>query len=68
MRVPATIVKHKVGMCPACRFYLWAECDVEVVVGDPTITEDGKARVYADPRIVGMRVEHSCSKETGDSA
>ena len=56
----ATTVRHNVGTCPACREFLWAEVDIVVDVGEPTMTRDGAPIVNTHPRIVGMRVEHRC--------
>jgi hypothetical protein len=64
--IAPTTVKHNVGKCPACRDFLWAEVDIEVSVGAPTMTRDGTAIVNATPRMVGMRVEHSCQREEED--
>lgn len=62
-----TTLRHKVGTCPACRDYLWAEVDVVALVDTPTIDVEGKAHVYARPQLNGMRVEHACvrDEETG---
>lgn len=63
MTTEPTTVRHKVGMCPACRDYLWAEVDIAVEVSAPTLGEDGKAHVFANPRCVAMRLTHECEKE-----
>lgn len=52
--------RHNVGECLACREYIWAEVDVVVEVGEPTLSKEGKASVYATARCVAMRVSHQC--------
>lgn len=60
--VNPTEIRHKIGMCPGCRDYLWAEVTVAVDVGTPTFTEEGKASVYANAKVVGMRLPaHECA-------
>ena len=54
--------KHRVGMCPSCRDYLWAEVDVVAEVSPPTLAEDGKAHVFASARCVAMRIAHECDQ------
>jgi hypothetical protein len=56
-------VRHNVGTCPACRGFLWADVEIEVSIGEPTITHEGRAHVYATPRMVSMAVAHSCWRD-----
>lgn len=51
--------RAKVGECPACKAYLWADVEIEVSVSEPE-WRDGKAVAYATPRLIGMAVAHSC--------
>lgn len=60
--IPKTTKQHKVGTCPACSSGLWADVDIEVEVHEPTIHE-GRAHVFASPRMVGMRLAHSCNRD-----
>ena len=66
--IPAQTLRHKVGTCPACRAYLWAEVDVEITVPEPTINEAGRASAYANPKIVAMRVEHDCDSRRDEES
>lgn len=54
-------LRHKVGTCPACREYLWAEVTMEVHVGDPRLDADGSASVHACATPVAMTVAHECA-------
>jgi len=59
--VNPTVIRHKVGTCPACRVYLWADVTVAADVGTPTFTEEGKASVYVNAKVVGMSLPaHTC--------
>lgn len=51
--------RTKVGECPACKAYLWAEVDIEINLTMPEF-RDGNVVVYAVPNLTGMRVAHSC--------
>lgn len=62
-----TTLRHRVGLCPACRSYLWAEVDVIAEISPPTLTEEGKAHVFASARCVAMRLAHECT-ESEDEA
>jgi hypothetical protein len=66
--IPLTNVKHKVGACPACRDYLWADVAISVSVGEPTLSTDGKALVYASAKPVAMSVQHECRAEDAGAA
>lgn len=57
---------HRVGKCPACRDYLWAEVDVRTSIGDPRLSDEGKAVVSAYAEVVAMRLTHECAQD--DSA
>ena len=61
-----TTHRHKVGTCPACRDYLWAEVDVIVTISEPTIDVEGKPHVFVTPRCVAMRLSHECAKGEDD--
>lgn len=63
----STTVKHNVGTCPACRSFLWAEVEIDVVVGEPTMSREGRAHVFASPKFLGMTVGHSCQRDEDDS-
>lgn len=54
--------RHRVGMCPSCRDYLWAEVDVATEVSEPTMSEDGKCTVFVNARPVPVRLSHDCDR------
>jgi hypothetical protein len=54
------VVRHKVGVCPACRDYLWADVEVLSKVSAPSLSTEGQALVYASAKPVSMVVSHSC--------
>ena len=56
-------IRHRVGQCPACREYLWAEVTVNTYVGDPTLNEEGYGYVNASAEPVAMQLNHSCFRE-----
>lgn len=56
------VLRHKVGFCPACRGYLWAEVTLVSRVNQPTLSVDGKTAVYASAEAVAMAVQHQCDR------
>lgn len=61
--IPPTTVRHKVGTCPACRGYLWADVGIAVEVAEPTLDADGQPHVRARPIFTDMHLEHHCERE-----
>lgn len=61
------VVRHKVGQCPACRDYLWAEVTIVATISAPSLSEEGRANVFANARPVAMTVTHTC-EEPADNA
>jgi hypothetical protein len=57
-----TTVRHKVGECPACRSFLWAEVDLQVRIGEPMLTQDSRPHVFAAADVIAMRVNHEYIK------
>lgn len=61
-------VRHKIGMCPACRRYLWGAVEIATTLSPPTLSDEGKASVYASARPVAMRLEaHDCDRERDEA-
>jgi hypothetical protein len=58
--VESTTLRHKVGQCPACREYLWAQVTVSTEVSEPTISPDGKCHAYVNAKPIAMCVSHQC--------
>ena len=58
-----TAVRHRVGQCPACRDYLFAEVDVIALLDNPRLDVEGKPSVYARAECVAMRLSHECKSD-----
>jgi hypothetical protein len=64
--VDVTEHRHRVGQCPACGDYIWADLIVTTEAGSPRVGADGKCSVHAVARAVGSRIEHLCQPDEGE--
>ncbi len=53
--------RYRVGQCPGCRDYIWADVIVDTVIKKPWLKEDGTAVANVDAKIVKVSLAHECA-------
>lgn len=57
-------IAAKVGKCPACRGFLWADVTIAVKVTRPKLDDDGQASVLATARPISTALaQHECVRD-----
>lgn len=59
------MVKRKVGKCPACLEYLWADVRLETTVRKPTWHDDRDPAPNAYTNATAMQLTHECIQSDG---
>lgn len=65
MKAPTRYDKrHRIGQCPACRAYIWADVQLEVTWSEPRIDQEtSKATVHASVQWNSLTIRHACIRD-----